>query len=479
MVQKQWYENEGTDLATKKDKPVQLTDGFLSNVKKPGIYSDGPGRYGLDCKVSASTKSADPNRYFRQKIRFLKKPITVGIGAYPELSLQDARDIAHDNWRKARAGNDPRKAKQVIQNKSGLLFNEAAEMVIVERSKNWKDGSSTEKGWRGKLRREVYPIIGHLPVGQVTEDQLTELIVPLSITKYSTAEDVLTILKLVFEWCEDNKHLADTPVTDRVRRQLRKVGHDTKHFRHVPYYDVSDAVQVIRNCGASPVTKLALEFQIHTVVRHKSLREAMWSEIDWKNGIWVIPGEHMKMSKEHRVALNAGALAVLKKMVKLRRSDTNLIFPSPREGIVISDSVLSNLCRKLELAGTPHGFRGSFATWCAEKGVPQELAEAALAHTPAMILRAYTHTDYLERRKRLMDAWWDYIAGVLPDDWTWREGEAAAMHEAHLESQRQLAESQKTIAKLAASNATMATSVEAMGSELAALRAEIALLKAA
>ena len=159
--------------------------------------------------------------------------------------------------------------------------------------------------------------------------------------------------------------------------------------------------------------------------------------------------------------------------------DSDLIFPSHQKGKVIDDAALSELCLKLELAGTPHGFRGSFATWCAEKGVPQELAEAALAHTPAMILRAYTHTDYLERRKRLMDAWWDYIAGVLPDDWTWREGNDAAMHEAHLESQRQLAESQKTIAKLVASNATMANSVEAMGAELAAMRAEMAILKAA
>ena len=479
MVRKRWYEKEGTDLATKKGKPVQLTDGFLSNVKKPGIYTDGPGRYGLDCKVSLSNKSIDPNRYFRQKTRFLKKRITVGIGAYPELSLQDARDIAQDNWRKARAGIDPRKAKQVIQDKSGLLFNEVAEMVIIERSKKTWKGSSSEKAWRGHLRREVYPKIGHLPVGKVTEDQLYELILPLSITKYPTAKNVLSILKLVFEWCEDNKHRADTPVTDRVRRQLSKVPHDPKHYRHVPYYDVSDTVQVIRNCSAKPVKKLALEFQIHTVVRHKSLREAVWTEIDWKNGIWVIPAEHMKMSKEHRVALNAGALEVLKKMLKLRRSDTNLIFPSTRKGTVIAKSALSELCLKLELAGTPHGFRGSFATWCAEMGVPQELAEAALSHSPAEILRAYTHTDYLERRKRLMDAWWDYIAGVLPDDWRWREGNDAAMYEAHLESQRQLAESQKTIVKLAASNATMATSVEAMGSELAALRAKIELLEAA
>ena len=320
-------------MATKENcKPDQLSDRFLRNVTEPGVYSDGPGRYGLDCIVSASTKSAVPNRYFRQRTRFEKEPITVGIGAYPELSLQDARSIAHENWRKARAGIDPRKPKRAIKVKIALLFNEAAEMVITERSKNWKTDSSSEKSWRGILRREVYPKIGHLPVGQVTEDILLEIISPLSKTKYPTAEGVLSILKLVFEWCEDNKHRADTPVTDRVRRQLSKVSHDPEHYRHVPYYDVSDALQVIRDCSAFPVTKLALEFQIHTAVRHKSLRHAVWTEIDWKNGIWVIPAKNMKMSKEHRVALNAGALAVLKKMLKLRRSDTNLIFPSPREG---------------------------------------------------------------------------------------------------------------------------------------------------
>ena len=78
-----------------------------------------------------------------------------------------------------------------------------------------------------------------------------------------------------------------------------------------------------------------------------------------------------------------------------------------------------------------------------------------------------------------MDAWSEFIAGNLPDDWTLLEGAAAATHKAHLESQLLLAESQKTIEKLATSNATLATSIEAMGSELAALRAEMALLKAA
>ena len=465
-------------------RPDQLTDQFLKNVAEPGTYSDGPGRYGLNCFIDWLA-SGDLQKYFRHKLTFDGNRIDVGIGAYPEISLQNARDIAHENWKKARAGIDPRKKElpkvklYEVEDKSRLLFNEVSEMVITERSKNWK-GTNSGKNWRGILRREIFPKIGHLPIGQVTEDHVYGIIVPLSTTKNRTSAGAFSILKLIFEWCEDNNYRADTPVTDKIRRQVIKTRREATHFRHVPYDEVFDAIQVIRKCSVNLAVKLALEFQIFTAVRHKSIRDALWTEIDWKTKIWVIPADHMKMEKEHRVPLNAGALAVLKKAFKLLRiAGSDLIFPSHQKGEVIGDSTLANVCKKIGLSGTPHGFRGSFATWCAEKGVPQQLAEAALAHTPAKIVKAYTHTDYFDRRKRLMDAWSEFIAGNLPDDWTLLEGAAAATHKAHLESQRLLAESQKTIEKLATSNATLATSIEALGSELAALRAEMALLKAA
>ena len=81
------------------------------------------------------------------------------------------------------------------------------------------------------------------------------------------------------------------------------------------------------------------------------------------------------------------------------------------------------MCRILNLSGVPHGFRATFATWCAEMGVPQELAEAALAHMPDEIVRAYTHTDYLERRRPLMQMHGPtHIEGKHADDWSWHAG---------------------------------------------------------
>ena len=113
----------------------------------------------------------------------------------------------------------------------------------------------------------------------------------------------------------------------------------------------------------------------------------------------------------------------------LKREDSDLIFPG-ESGDVMSHATLPKMCQRINLPGTPHGFRSSFATWCADKGVPQEVTEAALAHTPDAVVKAYTRTDYPEQRARLMQAWSDYIEGTLPDDWTWMSPEVDAIIEA-------------------------------------------------
>jgi integrase len=60
---------------------------------------------------------------------------------------------------------------------------------------------------------------------------------------------------------------------------------------------------------------------------------------------------------------------------------------------------------------TVHGFRSSFRDFCADGGVPRELAETALAHATADATEAaYLRSDALERRRRLMDTWADFLA---------------------------------------------------------------------
>ena len=439
-------------MATNKNKPKRLTDRFISTVKEPDVYGDGHRGNGLQLRVT-ELADGELSKLFQQRVRVNGRQINVPIGPYPIVSLKEARNIAVANAKLARKGIDPRPDKQDEKNKQmAPLFADAAEMVITERRKHWKDGSSTEESWRGELRRYAFPKFGHKRMDEITEDDLIKMSEPLwDSGKRETADHLLRYTNIIFKWCIRKYRGIEivNPVTDFVREHAPETKYRVNHHRYVPYYQVGEALRKIQGYGGGLTTKLVQECQIYSGVRHGSARNARWDEIDWDNKIWTIPGEHMKMGREHRVPLSTGAMAVLEKARSLKRDDSDLIFPSRNGGGVIGKDTLSDMCRRLNLDGVPHGFRASFATWCAEMGVPQELAEAALAHMPDTIVQAYTHSDYLERRKALMQAWSDHLDGKLADGWKWREGDEELMN-ALRESQRLLAEAQKELAELRA-----------------------------
>ena len=71
----------------------------------------------------------------------------------------------------------------------------------------------------------------------------------------------------------------------------------------------------------------------------------------------------------------------------------------------------SQLLRGPGINATMHGFRTSFPSWRVENGERriEQLAEAALAHVVTGVKGAYVRSDLFERRRRLMQAWADYL----------------------------------------------------------------------
>ena len=66
--------------------------------------------------------------------------------------------------------------------------------------------------------------------------------------------------------------------------------------------------------------------------------------------------------------------------------------------------------RENGIKAVPHGFRSSFRDWCGETGQPREVAEAALVHVIANKTEsAYARSDLFQRRRKLMQAWDDYL----------------------------------------------------------------------
>ncbi len=183
----------------------------------------------------------------------------------------------------------------------------------------------------------------------------------------------------------------------------------------MPYMEVPEFITTLRQSKARPTTKLGLEFLILCTARSGEMRLAEWSGVDLDARLWTIPAERMKMGKPHTVPLTERACAILRD-AKLYSDGSPLIFPGAKRGRPMSDMTPRKLMADLGSAYVPHGFRSTFRDWCNEVArAPREVAEMCLAHNIGnAVERAYSRSDFLERRRELIEAWGEYVEPEKP-----------------------------------------------------------------
>ena len=376
-------------------RPKTLSAMFVSRVNEPGRYGDGRGSFGLSLLVKRMTNGR-LSKSWAQRLIINGKPTNIGLGAFPIVTLAEARAKALENRRSLELGIDPRTG--------GVpTFSEAAEIVIRLHAPTWRDGAKSAGQWRASLRDYAFPVFGNKLVSEITAQDILAALKPNWNDKRETMRRVRQRIGAVTKWAVAQGYRADDPVP-AVTAALPKNGIHRKSHTALEWQDVPAALAKIRESDAFPTTKLALEFIVLTACRSGEVRLAEWTEIDLDAATWTIPAERMKAGKEHRVPLSPAALATLEKAKAFADNRAGLVFPGAT-GRPMSDSTVSKLLRENEIGCVPHGFRSSFRSWCSATGKDRELAEMALAHTVRGVEGAYQRSDILERRRVLMAEW--------------------------------------------------------------------------
>ena len=382
-------------------RPRTLSAAFVRTVTRPGRYGDGRGGFGLALLVRTMTNGR-LSKVWIQRVRIADRPTNLGLGRFPVVNLSEARAAALANARAIEQGRDPRAARVPT-------FAAAVERVIALHEPTWKDGSKSANDWRASLHRYAIPLMGRLPVSDVTTAHVLSVLVPIWNEKRTTARLVRQRIGAVMQWAVAAGFRGDNPAGDAIGAALPKTGNGVKHMRALQHGEVGAALARVRAADVWPVTKMAFEFLVLTAARSGEVRGAQWSEVDLDAAVWTIPAERMKAGRSHRVPLSGQAVEVLRK-VRRYGDGAEWIFPSAR-GRMLMGHVLSGLMGQLKIPAVAHGFRSSFRDWCGETGQPRELAEAALAHAIANAVEAaYARSDLFDRRRRLMDDWAAYLA---------------------------------------------------------------------
>jgi integrase len=387
---------------------MPLTDTAIRNAKpreKQYKLSDGKGMYVLVKKVG---------KYFRLDYRFGGKRKTLALGVYPNVKLQQARE-ERDKARKLIAnGVDPaqmRKTAKAMQvEKTANNFEAVACEWFAKQSLNWAESHSKKIIRRFELY--IFPWLGSRPIVEITPPEL------LSVLRRIESKGILETAHRAQQNCGQVFRYA--VATGRAERDpsadLRGALTPVKHGRMATITEpkkIGELLRAIDGYEGTPVAKCALLLAPLVFVRPGELRHAEWTEIDLDNAEWRIPAKKMKMKNPHIVPLSKQALKVLNDIQPITCRG-RYVFPSIRTGSrpMSENTVLAALRRmgytKEEMTG--HGFRAMASTVLHEQGWPSEIIERQLAHAERNSIKAaYNYAQHLSERRRMMQAWADYL----------------------------------------------------------------------
>ncbi len=377
-----------------------LTAQQVRNLSEPGKYFDG---HGLYLRIDGNG-----SRFWVQRIVVRGKRCELGLGSPSLVTLSEARAVALENRKLARAGGDPRQAKKDAA--AILTFEEAARKVHELHKPTWRNEKHA-RDFITSLETYAFPKLGRMKIPDVGTPDVLSVLMPIWIDKAETARRVRQRIGTVLKWTIAQGWRQDNPA-ENITQALPKVGKQKAHRKSLPYDKVAGCIATIQASGAGLSTKLALEFLILTAARSGEVREARWEEIDLNAALWEIPASRMKAKRSHRVPLSPRAVAILREAEVLSDRE-GFVFPGTKPGRPLSDMTLSKLVKELGFDADVHGFRTSFRTWAQEKTTfAREVAEAALAHLSGdEVERAYARSDVIEKRRAMMDAWARYIEG--------------------------------------------------------------------
>jgi integrase len=417
----------------------ELTALDVKRLTHPGgnrnrLFSVG-GVPGLHLQI---TPTGGRSWVLRAKVGTLRRDI--GLGGFPGVTLSQARDKAREARAKIEGGIDPveerkaAKAALVAAQRRGLTFADAVDRCLAGKLDAFKNPKHRQQ-WENTLATYAIPELGKMLVQDITTQDVLRVLQPLWMDKTETASRLRGRIEAVLSWATVAGHrTGDNPArwAGNLKELLpppSKVA-DVENHPAVALDDAARwfaALQTREGFGAR-----ALEFLALTALRSKEVRGARWDEIDMDKALWVIPGARMKMGKEHRVPLSARAMALLEALPRLHGNP--LVFPAARGG-QLSDMTLSATMKRMHEAeiakggvgfidrvskrpAVPHGLRSTFRDWVAERTTfPGDMAEVALAHKISNAVEAsYRRGDMIEKRRRMMGDWADYLTGVERSD---------------------------------------------------------------
>lgn len=367
-------------------------------------------------------------KWWKLRAVFAGKENSFSLGEYPAVKVGAARAEMLKIKGRMAAGIDPGVFRKMEKEKrSGEnSFTMVAREWIALKSPGWSPSHTSKM--TSVLENDVFPYIGVRDIGEITAPEMLAVLKRIDTRSPVTARKAYSACKQIFFHAIVSGRAKTNP-TDGLTALLspRRVKHMAAPTS-LP--EVKRLLRCIAGYTGTFTVRCALMLSPLFFVRPGTLRGMEWQDVDLEQAEWRIPIEQLKrrqIEKDARrgevgliVPLPRQAVEILSDLYQLT-CNGRFAFPGARSKTkCISDNTVRSALRGMGFTNediTPHGFRHMASTLLHELGFPSHLIEKQLAHCDKNKIRAiYNHAEYLPERRKMMQAWADYLDQLVADE---------------------------------------------------------------
>lgn len=391
---------------------MRLSDVKVKNAKpgeKNRKLADGDGMYLLVTPAGG--------KCWRLKYRFGGKEKTLSMGMYPEIALIEAREKTQAARKLLANGVDPGEEKRAGKAAAAVVTANTFETIAREWHRDFKSTWTEEHADRllRRVENNLFPWLGARPISEIDAPEILAVLNRVKGRSLEVAHRVKIVCGQIFRYAIATGRCKHNPIPD-LQGALPQV--DGGHYSApTDPKKIGPLLRALDEYDGAFVVQRALRLAPLVFVRPGELRGAEWSEFDFDSAEWTIPASRMKMSVIHLVPLSRQSIEILQELKGLTGRGT-YVFPSHRTAHrCMSENAVNAALRRMgfekgEITG--HGFRAMARTILDEVlGFRPDIIEHQLAHTVKDPNgRAYNRTTHLAERRKMMQEWADYLAGL-------------------------------------------------------------------
>jgi len=390
-------------------KTTPLTDTQIKQTKpseKVITLSDGGG---LQLRIK-------PNGSKLWQLRFNKpidkKPALMGLGAYPAVTLGQARKLRDSAKELLVQGINPKEHRDEESLVKERIHKNTFDVVVQEWLvlKKSEVQESTFKTIETTLTNHIIPHLGSLPITAITAPIAIKALRPIEAKgNLEVIARACQYLNQIMRYATNHGIIHSNPLAG-----IKEVfmANKVTNNPHVPPEELPKLLLSIATANIKKVTRNLILWQLHTMTRPAEAALAKWDEIDYNNKLWIVPANRMKTGIEHKIPLTKQTLSLLHDC-KLISAFSPYIFPADRDPNSHANKASANMAlKRMGYQGkqTAHGLRGLARTALSDQGFAYEPSEACLSHKVGnSVSQSYNHSTYLNQRIEIMRWWSDHI----------------------------------------------------------------------